>query len=87
MCLAKPLKLIAIAPDSRSGTVDIGGDTLPVGLDLVPGAKTGDYVLVHAGMAIELLDIEDAESILETYERYVTTQDRLIPGDTDDPSG
>ena len=80
MCLAKPLKLIDIQPDSATGTVDTGGGPLAVGIDLVPDAKIGDYVLVHAGMAIELLEEEDAASILDAYEHYVVTDGQLDPG-------
>ena len=40
-------------------------------MELVPDARIGNYLLVHAGMAIELLEDEDAEKILETYEEYV----------------
>ncbi len=60
---------------------------LPIGLDLVPDAQPGDYVLVHAGMAIELLSDRDAASILEAYEEYVTTDEQLFPEQGDDVSG
>ena len=73
MCLAKPMKLIQIDSSRSTGTVDLGGGTLEVGLDLVPEAMAGDYVLVHAGMAIEHLDIADAEAILDSYEKFVET--------------
>lgn len=71
MCLAKPLKLIEIY--GSSGLVDMGGGTLEIGLDLVPDAKIGDYVLVHAGMAIELLEDSDAADILDAYDDFVVT--------------
>ena len=80
MCLAKPLKLSAINRDN-TGTVEIPGGTITVGLDLIPEAKPGDYVLVHAGMAIELLDNSDAESILDAYEKFVDDGSLLSPGE------
>ena len=80
MCLAKPLKLVDIQSASATGTVDIDGGTLTVGIALVPDAKVGNYVLVHAGMAIELLEDEDAASILDAYEHYVVTGDQIDPG-------
>jgi hydrogenase expression/formation protein HypC len=77
MCLAKPLKLIDIDHTSATGSVDIGNSVLSVGLELTPDAKIGDWILVHAGMAIELLDAEDAVYILDAYDTYVTTGDPL----------
>ena len=79
MCLAKPLKLIEIDADNSNGMIETGGGTLKVRLDLVPKARTGDYVLVHAGMAIELLEDEDAQAILESYENYVFNKDQFSP--------
>lgn len=80
MCLAKPLKISSINSDN-TGTVEIPGGSITVGLDLVPEAKPGDYVLVHAGMAIELLDNSDAESILDDYEEFVENISILSPGE------
>ena len=79
MCLAKPLKISSI--NVNTGTVEIPGGSLTIGLDLVPDAKPGDYVLVHAGMAIELLEDSDAESILDAYENFVENGSLLSPGD------
>lgn len=80
MCLAKPLKLTSINPD-KTGTIEIPGGNINIGLDLVPDAKPGDYVLVHAGMAIELLDDSDAESILDAYEKFVDDVSLYAPGE------
>ena len=82
MCLAVPLKLSHIAPDHAAGTVEVNGSPLNIGLDLVPEADIGRYVLVHAGMAIELLEDEDAHAILDSYEKYVHTGDQFTPGET-----
>ncbi|MFC1528276.1 HypC/HybG/HupF family hydrogenase formation chaperone [Candidatus Latescibacterota bacterium] len=79
MCLAVPLKLMEVNRKTASGIVDISSDRLTVGLDLVPEAKSGDYVLVHAGMAIELLDEVEAEKIIDIYENYVYADDLIIP--------
>jgi hydrogenase expression/formation protein HypC len=81
MCLAKPLKLATVSPDN-TGTIEIPGGSLTIGLDLVPDAKPGNYVLVHAGMAIELLDDSDAESILEDYKNFVDDVSLLAPGES-----
>ena len=64
MCLAVPGKISAI--DGRNGTVDYGGGlTRKAALDLLPGAKVGEYVLVHAGYAISRLDDAEAEETLK----------------------
>jgi hydrogenase expression/formation protein HypC len=81
MCLAKPFKLIAIDPGGASGTVDAGGATLPVGLALTPEARVGDYVLVHAGAAIELLSHEEAQSILDAFDEFARLDEQVSPGD------
>lgn len=59
MCLAIPGKIITIHPEHRAD-VDFGGVTRSVQLDLLPGATTGDYVIVHAGFAIQRLSENDA---------------------------
>lgn len=79
MCLAKPLKIVDIDSEHVTGKVEINGGFLMVGLDLVPETCIGSYVLVHAGMAIEMLDDDDAESILETCEDYVFNENSIIP--------
>ena len=64
MFFAIPGKITEIREDSLA-TVDILGATREVALDLTPQAGLGDYVLVHAGFAIEVVD---AEYALETIE-------------------
>ena len=87
MCLAIPLKIVEIAPDHLSGTVEISGTTLEVGLALVPETKVGDYVLVHAGMAIERLDYQDALETLEILENFIFTEEELAPGEKKTDAG
>lgn len=62
MCVAIPSKIVEI--DETTATVAVGGSRILARLDLVEGAKLGDYVLVHAGFAITLLDAEDARETL-----------------------
>ena len=66
MCLAVPGKIIAI--EGRSAKVDFGGAVRDVALDLVPEAVIGDYVLAHAGFAIQRLDAQEAHEVLELFE-------------------
>ena len=67
MCLAIPALIVAITDGEgfdRRGTVDVDGAQQEVALAYLPEAKVGDYVLVHVGFAITLLDTEEAERIL-----------------------
>lgn len=63
MCLAVPAKVETI--HGRTATVALDGSRTNVVMALVPEAKVGDWVLVHAGMAITVLEEKDA---LQTYE-------------------
>lgn len=62
MCLAVPAKVVAI--QDAMGKVDINGVERDVSLMLLPETQIGDYVLVHAGFAMQKVDQKDAE---ETY--------------------
>ena len=86
MCLAVPLKLLEISTDRRDGTVALGGSTIRVGLELVPDAKPGDFVLVHAGMAIEVVQEAEAEETLALYREYARLPGLLAPK-PEDPHG
>ena len=58
MCLAIPAKVIEI--EGNMATIEAGGISRQASLMLVPEAGIGDYVLVHAGFAIQRLDEEEA---------------------------
>ena len=62
MCVALPCKLIEI--DGNRGVGEIGGAQVRMRLDLLSGVEVGDYVLVHAGFAIEKVDEEEAHKTL-----------------------
>ena len=64
MCLAIPARVASIG-EYRMATVDIMGVTRKVSLDLVPEAVVGDFVLVHAGFALQVVDEEYAKETLE----------------------
>ena len=59
MCLAVPMRVVAIR-DSLA-TVELHGVTREASLMLLPEAKVGDYVLVHAGFAMQVIRETDAE--------------------------
>ncbi len=70
MCLAIPGKLTEIYPEEmdhfqRSGKVLFGGISQSVNLSLVPEAKVGDYILVHVGVALSVVDEEEAKKTKE----------------------
>ena len=65
MCLAIPAKVIAIEDDMA--VVELGGVTRLASLMLVPETKVGDYVLLHAGFAIQRLDEEEAQETLRLF--------------------
>ena len=69
MCLAIPAKIAQLDGDGMA-TVDILGVTRSVSIDLTPQAGVGDFVLVHAGFAIEVVDLM-AESSCEKFCSFV----------------
>ncbi len=68
MCLAIPGKVLSIAGDdplTRTARVDFGGIVKEISLAFAPEARLGDYVLVHAGFAIALIDAAEANRVFE----------------------
>ena len=68
MCLAVPGKIVSIEGDDpilRDGKVNFGGVVKRVNLSLVPEAKIDDYVLVHVGLALSIVDEEEAKQVFE----------------------
>lgn len=71
MCLAVPGRLISIEgedPLTRQGRVDFGGVVKSVNLAYVPDAHQNDYVLVHVGFAITVVDPREAQRVFEYLE-------------------
>ncbi|KVQ42542.1 hypothetical protein WK03_20430 [Burkholderia cepacia] len=68
MCLAVPGELLGVDDDdalTRHGRVGFGGIVKQVNLAYVPEARPGDYVLVHAGFAIAVIDEQEAARMLD----------------------
>ncbi|NUQ82839.1 MAG: HypC/HybG/HupF family hydrogenase formation chaperone [Bacteroidetes bacterium] len=68
MCLAIPGKVLSINQDDamlRMGKVSFAGVVKDISLQWVPEAVVGDYVLVHVGFALNIIDQEEAEKTLE----------------------
>ena len=74
MCLAIPGKLISITNQSdetfRLGKVSFGGIIKEVNLSMIPEAKVDDYVLVHVGVAISIVDEEEAKITFLIYRAF-----------------
>ena len=69
MCLAIPLEVIEI--NDNLAKVSIGNTTREAYLDLMDKVEVGDFVLVHAGFAIEKLDKEEAEKTLSLFKEII----------------
>ncbi|PZP32364.1 MAG: hydrogenase formation protein HypC [Roseateles depolymerans] len=63
MCLALPARVVSLE-DGQQAVVELGGVRKRVSLALTPEAREGDYVIVHVGHAIGLVDPEEAEATL-----------------------
>lgn len=71
MCLAIPGKIVSIEPSTnpifRIGKISFDGVLRDINLAAVPEAKVGEYVLVHVGMALSVIDEVEALKTLEYF--------------------
>ncbi len=74
MCWAVPAKVIEV--DGQVGKVELTGTIREVGLHFVEEPQVGDYVLLHAGFAIQKLDEEEAHATLELMEGMLEEAER-----------
>jgi hydrogenase expression/formation protein HypC len=69
MCLAIPGKIVSFVeeegPVLRRGKVDFGGIRKEICLEYTPEARLGDYVLVHVGFALSVIDEDEAKHVFE----------------------
>lgn len=70
MCLAIPARVTSI--EGNIALVEMAGVTREASVMLLPEAQVGDYVLIHAGFAIQLLDEREAEETLRLFEEMGT---------------
>jgi hydrogenase expression/formation protein HypC len=68
MCLAVPGKILSI--EGKDADVDFGGVTRKVNVSLVK-AGVGEYVIIHAGFAIQVVDQEEAEETIKIWEEML----------------
>jgi hydrogenase expression/formation protein HypC len=66
MCLAIPAKVVQLKEGDQA-LVDLAGVRKEVSLALVEGVRTGDYVIVHVGYALQKLDTREAEKTLALF--------------------
>ncbi|WP_295416828.1 HypC/HybG/HupF family hydrogenase formation chaperone [uncultured Subdoligranulum sp.] len=71
MCLAVPLKIVSLEGDGKHAVGEAAGLTQKVRVDFLPGITVGDYVMVHAGFAIEKLTPEQAAENLACIEEAI----------------
>jgi hydrogenase expression/formation protein HypC len=72
MCLAIPARVKSI--EGVEAEVEIGGVSRKASIMLTPEAKVGDYVLLHTGYAINVIDEEEAEETLKLFEEIAEAE-------------
>ena len=75
MCLAVPVKVVSI--EGNEAEVEIGGVKRRVSIMLTPEAKVGDYVLLHTGYAINVIDEAEAQETLKILEEMATLSEDI----------
>jgi hydrogenase expression/formation protein HypC len=83
VCLAIPGKVLEIQEQGplRSARVQFGGIVRQVSLNFVPEAGLGDYVMVHVGFAISVVDAEEAERTYKILEEMGELEAELPPAE------
>jgi len=83
MCLAIPMRITAT--DGPAATIEADGLVQTTSLMLVPDARVGDYVLVHAGFAIAVLESDDAAERLALFDEIAGMAEGGESGSDPDP--
>lgn len=74
MCLAIPMKVIEA--EGPFGKVEVEGIRRKVSFQLLPDVEVGDYVLIHAGFAIERINEEEAKKTLQLLTELALAQEQ-----------
>ena len=72
MCLAIPAKVKSIKGDTA--LVDVSGVEREAMVMMTPEVKVGDYIIMHAGFAIQILDVKEAEETLRLLEEIAASE-------------
>jgi hydrogenase expression/formation protein HypC len=85
MCLGIPGKILSVYEDhgTKMAKIDFGGVSREACIEVIPDAKPGDWTIVHAGFALNLLSEEDAQETLEMLQEMsdLAKQEDLNPSD------
>ncbi len=84
MCLGIPGQILSIqdsGPLTRTGQVSFGGIIKEINLAYTPEAQVGDYVIVHVGFAINIIDEDEAQQVFE----YLQAMEELADLEPDNP--
>lgn len=71
MCLAVPGKIVSVT--GQNALIDFGGVQREANVSLIE-PKVGDYVVVHAGFAIQIVDEEEAKETIKLWEELMASQ-------------
>lgn len=74
MCLAAPMKIVNVLSDELA-EYELGGEKNRVNITMLDDVKAGEYVIVHAGFAIEKMNAEEAEKTLELFREIAEAGD------------
>lgn len=80
MCLGIPGRVVAVAPEQQKATIETFGLRREVATSLVEDVNLGDYLMVHAGYAIEKIDLQEAEERIKLWEEILADELGEIPG-------
>jgi hydrogenase expression/formation protein HypC len=72
MCLSIPVRIVSI--EGKMAEVSAGGTLFKAGLHMLEDVKEGDYVLLHAGFAIQKINKSDAEETIRLFEEMNNSQ-------------
>ncbi|MBM3148575.1 MAG: HypC/HybG/HupF family hydrogenase formation chaperone [Chloroflexi bacterium] len=78
MCLAVPVQVVSV--EGNEAEVDIGGVKRKVSITLTPDARVGDYVLLHTGYAISVIDQAEAQETLRLLTEMISLGDAAEAG-------
>lgn len=79
MCLGIPGKILSIYEDhgTKMAKIDFGGVSREACIEVIPDAKVGDWTIVHAGFALNLLSEEEAQETLEILQEMSELDDEV----------
>ncbi len=80
MCLAVPGKIVSL-DEGAQATINVMGVTRDISVRLTPEAQVDDYVLVHAGFAIQVIDAEEAAETIRILQELDELSEEELPAE------